>query len=218
MEYSAGIFNEDMHRNHQNNQLDFENLTFLGKLIYPWAIKARNQLAIRHIPIGTRELLDFGGGYGYLIRSIFLPKAVSIDEKTTIYIHRDGKGRIVHEESTDGFLFIDKLPFEDTCFDCITAIAIVEHIKNLRSLMKEFCRILKHEGTLIITTPNHLVNTILPFLDKGSNQLRGKKVTEEHLISLNRLRMQSFTENLFALKIYKKFQLGLNQLFVFEKK
>ncbi|MBA4368649.1 MAG: hypothetical protein C0403_13540 [Desulfobacterium sp.] len=217
MVYSVGIFNEDMSRNNQYNKLDFENLTCLGRLIYPWTIRIRNELAIRHIPKDTQKLLDFGGAHGYLIRNTFSPKAVSIDEKIILYIDRDEDGRIIREESGDGFLFVDKLPFQDICFDCITAIAIVEHIKNLRSLMKEFHRILRDEGTLIITTPNHLVDKILPFLDKGSNQLRGKKVTEEHEHYLDRSQMQWFAEDLFTLKIYRKFQFGLNQLFVFEK-
>jgi len=206
-----------MNKYHKYNKLDLENLTLLGRIIYPWAIKYRNQLAIRHIPDETKALLDFGGGYGYLINGTTCPKAVSIDEKATLTLYRDPDGKIIREENSNGFLFVDRLPFTDECFECITAIAIVEHIKNLRPLMEEFHRILVDDGTLIITTPNHLVDTILPFLDRGSNQLRGKKVTEEHEHSLDRIQMQKFAENIFYLKKYMRFQLGLNQLFIYQK-
>jgi SAM-dependent methyltransferase len=199
------------------NNLDFENLTFLGRLIYPWAIKSRNQLAIRNIPKNTKALLDFGGGYGYLIKNTTCPKAISIDEKAKLSLLRDMDGKIINENYSDGFLFSDKIPFEDECFDCITAIAIIEHIKNIKLLIEEFHRILRASGTLIITTPSRIVDKILPLLDKGSNQLRGKKVSEEHEHSLNREKMQKYTKNMFQLQTYRRFQFGLNQLFVYKK-
>ncbi len=207
-----------MNRYEEYNKLDAENLTLLGRFIYPWAIRYRNQLALKHIPQESNDLLDFGGGYGYLIRHAHCLKAVSIDEKAILTINRDHQGNVVSEESAEGFLFVDKLPFDDECFDCITAVAILEHIKDIKKILQEFNRILRNGGTLIITTPTGIVNRILPFLDKGSSQLRGKKVTEEHEHCLGIEQMQQYVQNIFRLKLYKRFQFGINQLFIYEKK
>lgn len=199
------------------NDLDTEKLTLLGRIVYPWAITYRNRLAIQQIPDAARSLLDFGGGYGYLIKNVGIEKAVSIDEKITITLYRDISGKMRRQEETEGFLFVERLPFESNLFDCITAVAAVEHIRNIKALFEEFYRVLSTEGTLIVTVPSRWVDHILPFLDRGSNQLRGKSVAEEHEHHLDKKQMREIVRDLFEMTKYRRFQLGLNQLFVFKK-
>lgn len=47
-----------------------------------------------------------------------------------------------------------KLPFSDSSFNYITCVEVLEHLKNPYFTVKEFYRILKSGGLLIITTPN----------------------------------------------------------------
>jgi SAM-dependent methyltransferase len=48
------------------------------------------------------------------------------------------------------------LPFEDEFFEHIICVEGIEHIENPHFLIKEFSRVLKKNGVLILTTPNTL--------------------------------------------------------------
>ena len=48
----------------------------------------------------------------------------------------------------------DRLPFEDEDFDAVACIDGIEHIENPFALLREFHRVLKPRGTLIVSTPN----------------------------------------------------------------
>lgn len=49
-----------------------------------------------------------------------------------------------------------KLPFNDKTFDLIVASEVIEHLFKPLIILKEFKRVLRDEGRLIITTPNLL--------------------------------------------------------------
>ena len=57
------------------------------------------------------------------------------------------------------------LPFEDNSFDGITILDVLEHIYNQDEVLKEFNRLLKPKGELIITIPK---KHIFSFLDLGN--------------------------------------------------
>lgn len=48
------------------------------------------------------------------------------------------------------------LPFKDGKFDKIVCVEGIEHLENPSFLLKEFSRILKGKGSLVLTTPNTL--------------------------------------------------------------
>lgn len=48
----------------------------------------------------------------------------------------------------------DPLPFKDECVDYIACIEGIEHLENPHHLIKEFSRILKKGGILLLSTPN----------------------------------------------------------------
>lgn len=195
-----------------------DKLTFLGRVIYPWAIKFRNDLVLKHIPENSMSLLDIGGGAGYLVKNSLCEKSISIDERGDLKVIKNSHGGIIREESSSGTIINDEIPFDNGEFDCVTMVAVIEHIKNPENLIREISRVLKLHGKLIMTTPTWVIDRILPFLDKGSEQLRGKTVHEEHENYFNLESMNILTKEHFKLLTYKKFQLGLNQLFVYIKK
>lgn len=47
-----------------------------------------------------------------------------------------------------------RLPFENDSFDYIVCVEGLEHIENPANAIREFARILKNEGTLIVSVPN----------------------------------------------------------------
>jgi len=60
------------------------------------------------------------------------------------------------------------LPYADKSFDLIVCIEGIEHIENPHHLIREFKRILKTNGRLILTTPNILnIRSRLKFLTLG---------------------------------------------------
>jgi ubiquinone/menaquinone biosynthesis C-methylase UbiE len=54
----------------------------------------------------------------------------------------------------------ETLPFEDECFDAITAFEVIEHVPDPYKTLSELQRVLKKGGDLFISTPNprHLLN------------------------------------------------------------
>jgi ubiquinone/menaquinone biosynthesis C-methylase UbiE len=49
-----------------------------------------------------------------------------------------------------------KLPYGDSSFDCITCIEGLEHVENPQQAIREFSRVLKPGGNLIVSIPNIL--------------------------------------------------------------
>ncbi|MBS3175939.1 class I SAM-dependent methyltransferase [Candidatus Woesearchaeota archaeon] len=142
---------------------------------------------------------------------------INIDEQGSIKIKKDSAGIILSENKSAPINITNKIPFQNEQFDYVTMVAVIEHLKNPKEVIDEINRILKPNGLLIITTPFPVVEKILFFLDRGSDQLRGKSVEEEHENYFNLKSMDTLTEGLFKIKKYKRFQLGVNQLFIYRK-
>jgi len=50
---------------------------------------------------------------------------------------------------------IEAIPFKDKSFDIVTSIEVIEHVSNPDVALNELARVLKDDGTLILTTPNN---------------------------------------------------------------
>ncbi len=103
----------------------------------------------------SKKVLDIGCGPGvffYLARDV--KNGVGLD---------DSKVQLEFAKSLNNDAkFIEgnasKLPFEDKTFDYVTAIELIEHMKEdeAKSMIKEAYRVLKDDGRLILTTPNYI--------------------------------------------------------------
>jgi SAM-dependent methyltransferase len=49
----------------------------------------------------------------------------------------------------------ERLPFDDAAFDAIWCTEVLEHLFSVHDTLTEFNRVLKEEGTLLLTTPYH---------------------------------------------------------------
>lgn len=112
--------------------------------------------------------------------------------------------------------FPNNLPL-DKKFNCITMLAVLEHIpkKEQLQLSNDCYKYLEPSGRVIITVPSPFVDHILWVLSKlrlidgmSLEEHYGFKVADVPII---------FNSKQFRLIKHKKFQLGLNNLFVFEK-
>ncbi len=112
--------------------------------------------------------------------------------------------------------FPEDLPTGKT-FNCITMLAVLEHIPEEEQLQlsKDFYDYLESQGRVIITVPSPFVDHILWILSKL--RLIDGMSLEEHYGFKAKDTPNLFHSKQFKLIKYKKFQLGLNNLFVFEK-
>jgi ubiquinone/menaquinone biosynthesis C-methylase UbiE len=80
-----------------------------------------------------------------------------------------------------------KLPFEDRSFEFITCLEGLEHIENPQQAMREFARLLRPGGTLIVSIPNILnIEERLKWLIYGYTS-HFKPITRTHV---ERLRVE----------------------------
>jgi len=96
------------------------------------------------------SILDAPAGEGYASKRLmeigFEVYAADLDEE-------DFKLRDIKFDKID---LNNNLPYSDSFFNYIVCIEGIEHIENPHHLIREFRRILKSDGKLIISTPNIL--------------------------------------------------------------
>lgn len=101
-------------------------------------------------------ILDVGCAAGVFAYRIAprVSKVVAIDTlETSIEIARDFFS-LPNIDFIVGDLF--QMKFPSNSFDCVLFLETIEHVQNPVSFLKEFHRILKPGGSLIISTPNAL--------------------------------------------------------------
>ena len=162
------------------------------------------------IPQGAR-VLDIGCGDGALFRLCRdrIKAGVGLDPALTAPVKEE------HFDLIPGS-FPESLP-ETEPFDVITMLAVLEHIPaaKQRSLAEKCAARLKEGGLLLITTPAPMVDHILSLLQ--TLRLIEGLALEEHYGFDPRQTPEIFTGVGLTLVRAGKFQLGLNNLFIFKK-
>jgi SAM-dependent methyltransferase len=181
-------------------------MRFGDRILQRWRIAK----AARWITAGAR-LLDIGCADGAIFRQLNgrISDGIGVDPGA----HGEtqmGKGQLVR-----GF-FPKDLP-EHEPFDAITLLAVLEHIPtaNQTELATNCVRYLKPGGRLIITVPAPFVDRILGVL-KSLRIVDGMSLDEHYGFE------PAQTPGVFEpaglrLLAHRRFQMGLNYLFVFEK-
>jgi len=164
-----------------------------------------------HIPEGVK-ILDIGTTDGQLFRHLKhrIKAGLGIDpllsETVVCDRYRLMPGR-----------FPDQIPRSEK-FDAITFLAVLEHLpKDVVQRCGQICSsLLRPGGCVIITVPSKYVDTILMIL-KWLKLVDAHTLGEHHGFNVSMIN-EIFSNSLFKLIYKEKYQLGLNNLFVYQKK
>jgi len=111
--------------------------------------------------------------------------------------------------------FTDSVNFPDGTFDAITLLATLEHIQDKGKLPLNCHRLLRAEGRVILTVPSPMVDVIVTCL-RFLRLADGMSVEQHHDYPPAET-SPLFLRHQFVIEHHRRFQLGLNHLFVFRK-
>ena len=113
--------------------------------------------------------------------------------------------------------FPDDLPSDAGPFEVITMLAVLEHLppEHLSGTVEACARALVPGGLVVLTVPSPAVDQILHGL-RWVRLIDGMSLEEHHEFDVSRV-PALFSQGGFRLVAAKKFQLGLNNLFVFRR-
>ncbi|MDP2138459.1 MAG: class I SAM-dependent methyltransferase [Candidatus Didemnitutus sp.] len=167
----------------------------------------RSRIVRRFVRPGS-TLLDFGCGH----QALFL-RSVQKDIHRGIGLDYDAApARPAANLEIQQFHFKERFEFPDRSFDHITILAVLEHIPLdlVGPLFAEFHRILKDEGSLLLTTPTPASKPLLEFLAFKLKIISGPEIADhKHYYSGADIRELAARAG-FDCQTYHTFQLGLN--------
>ena len=159
-------------------------------------------------------VLDFGCGHqAYLLNhlSTLVSEAIGIDYDVV-------EKSIAPHIETRKFKFTTRLPFTDKKFHDICMLAVLEHIEPAYTgkLFREFHRVLKPGGRIILTTPTPKSKVLLEYTAKL--HFISKDEVEDHKKYYDRGDINTLCKN-YDLKLirYETFWFGMNSFAVIEK-
>jgi 2-polyprenyl-3-methyl-5-hydroxy-6-metoxy-1,4-benzoquinol methylase len=171
----------------------------------------RYKKADRYVTVGA-HLLDIGCYDGsWLQRHVnFATVLVGVD--TQLNEPRGVDHRIQLIKGT-----IDELG-GGTSFNLVTALAVLEHLTNEESasLARAALGVTSADAKFLVTVPSPLVDKILDIL-MGLRLLDGMDTEAHHGQSIEEL-INAFEDNGWLVDTHKKFQFGLNNLIVFQRR
>lgn len=105
-------------------------------------------------------VLDVGCGNAFLLEKLKAKKSFGIDLSlnniTKAQRRLKDKGHFLLLRAN-----AESLPLEKAKFDTVICTEVIEHVQNPESVLKEIIRVLKEDGTFIITIPNDtLINKL----------------------------------------------------------
>jgi SAM-dependent methyltransferase len=180
-------------------------MTWLDDFLQQWRIR----VVLPELPPKPR-VLDIGTRDGALLR-IAGAGGVGIDPELTEAAPLPGVTMVKG-------MFPDDLPsLPAGSFDAATALAVVEHVPDgeLTSWADALARLMNPGGVLVITVPNPTVDKILHVLMR-LRLVAGMEAHQHHGFEPGDLD-KIFTGPSWRCRKRRTFQLGLNNLFVYER-
>jgi len=181
--------------------------TFIDRFLQNWRIR----VVKKHI--GSRKTVcDLGcGKEGAFLRRIsgIIKSGIGFDME----VREREEGNIVLREAN---LDIG-VPLDDNSQDCVTSLAVIEHIDRYEDFAREIFRILKPGGRCILTTPAPRARVIWEFLLK-CKLINLSEDIHEHKKYFRGSELVDLFEKAGFSRVYSEtFQFGFNNLIVAER-
>lgn len=171
----------------------------------------RIQQARRAIPSGSR-VLDIGCHDGAFFKALgpCLRYGVGIDPGLRCPINHPAF------ELLPG-TFPSDLPSDFRSFDCVCALAVLEHIPpdQTQAFAVAVAELLRADGLAVLTVPSARVDAILAVLIR-LKLVDGMEAEQHHEFDVAEV-IPLFQKTGLTLERHRRFQLGLNNLYVFRK-
>ena len=102
------------------------------------------------LPARCKRVLDVGCGSGALLRAIDVPWTIAVDNGSEGMGHTRASVPKAKLVCADG----QTLPLTDRSVDAVTAQHVIEHLQDPERACREWFRVLRPEGRLLVLTPN----------------------------------------------------------------
>lgn len=181
----------------------------IDKILRFWRV----DVALREAPKNLRAIFDIGCDDGYLLKK-FSGAGIRLDGcDPRLEI---GPVDVNSHLLKGSFPNVADCSIDNIGYDAIFALAVFEHFSevDIHKSASIIANMLSENGRLIITVPNKFVDKILNILH-FLRLIDGQALEEHHGFDPESLTIL-FSKKLQLRKKYK-FQLGLNNVFVFEK-
>lgn len=157
-------------------------------------------------------LLDIGCGKdAYFLNTIKhkIKKGIGIDQAIQKQLY-DNLGFIP-------LVLKKSLPFPDESVDCVSMLAVLEHVIYPEAVLQECFRVLKTGSTLLLTTPLPPAKLVLEFLAYTVKIIDRKEIDDhKNYFSLSRLKNMLIKAG-FKIVRAKTFELGCNSFVIVRK-
>jgi len=144
-----------------------------------------------------KNVIDIGCGAGYgsymLLGAAQEVTGIDVDEEAVAHAKINYEADNLHFTLAD----VAAIPFPDNSFDAAVCFEVIEHIENPLDFLKEASRIIRPDGTFIISTPNGAV--------KISSQPNPFHVKEYTIHEFRTMLREFFPESKWTLQILGQF-------------
>ncbi|MBI4709153.1 MAG: class I SAM-dependent methyltransferase [Candidatus Portnoybacteria bacterium] len=178
----------------------------MGAILEPFLHNLRTKKIRKYILPKTR-VCDIGcGKNAEFLGSIksFISEGVGYDREA----ENAQEGNIIFKKAQ----IIKEIPEPSDSFDCVTMLAVLEHLDYPQEILRESFRILKGGGQLLLTTPAKVAKPILEFLSFKLGIVSPEQI-KDHKNYFNELQLRQalvdagFKESNTTIK---KFEFGVN--------
>ena len=151
------------------------------------------------------QFLDFGCGWeARLLKDVapYISRGVGIDQKAPAIESEKLATLRADLESA--------LPFEPHSFDVVAMLAVLEHLSDPLRALVEIRRVLRPQGTLILTVPSHAAKPVLEFLAYRLKLVNPAEIADHKRYYGRRDLRELSSQAGFRMCAHRYFQLGFN--------